>query len=1262
MKSFFALFRKTWSVPHFLPVFPAIALLAAGLAYSMGVEAACSPYRDKVVINEVRVSTQSGTPSFLELKVLDPSVLSATNSFEGWKVVVYGGSFGNKGEATVKSVVTSSTKNTCGQTAIWLQIPDSDVGNKLTWNGNDPADVNIVLWDSGAGTKGQIVDIARVRSPATSYYGTTTYDACPEIEDALPASGTNNTRYDAVAGSGNSAKDYFRNPDGTGLWGGTANSAGSETICESNQGSGAGTFGLAKSPLSTLATTNSEFSYTLYAVNGATAVTNPASVIITDVLPTGTEFVSCTASPGTTSGVSAGPIGTCTHNGTGTVTWTVGAMAANKTYLVTLTVKATTGGSKTNSDTSNVGVNIPATYAAPVKIPAAEYRMDESSWSATAGAVAEAGNAYDGTAVNDGGLPTTSAGKICNAGNFDPGYVTVPYNAALNPANATFSFWVYPTSRPSAAPIIAKYSNSSYDYVAWIDSNGYLKFGWGSYFWLIPTPANTLTTSSTIPLNTWTHVVVTFDATNDRQRIYLNGNATPAASTAIAASMPSSANPLVIGYSAPSAWPSNFRFDGKIDEVKIFDAVLSTIEIATIYANENTGTKNFDGSTRTCPTSGHNHIRAYLDNNTSALTCSPRAISAIACNDASCTTRYTSDVSVTLNPGGTAATIPANGTGTPSVAQLTAGAAAVTLGASTPSASGSPTFRCFAGTVATPGTEIPGDCNITFSNAGLFVSVPHHRSCDTSILTITAAKTDDTTKKCVPAFDGGNNRDIKLRFGYTNPNSAASPAIVPTVGSASPPTTSLATGSDQTLPLAFTNGIATTNFRYQDAGSLTITARYSGSAETGDAGLSMDTILSNTSHINPFVVVPQGFVLSGIPTPPLVAGSPFNVTVTAKNNCSPSATTQNFAGTVVLTSSNPLPGTGNATAINQNLTVSSGGTVSANTTWNEVGTIDLTATATNYLSSGLNVTGSQTAVGRFQPAYFDTIVTPGCGTSPTWFTYAGLSGTSPLAGQPITKIEVKAKRFGGDSNDSTNTANYAGATWAKAVTLSDANAGSGTLTNGSLTAANFVSGKASRTDVAYAFSNKETAPYTLAIRAIDNDTPAVSSGGHAEGNTVMRSGRLRLSNAFGSEKTNLSIPIQLHYWSGQTWVSNNADTCTSLATGNFKLTGAKAGTSALSVVWISPGTGALTLSAPTPVAPPGTSTGSVAVCADLGPDPPITTPATGVVCAATTPAAMPWLQSKWPPGTAYNNDPSAKATFGIYSPETKKTIHVREAY
>lgn len=161
----------------------------------------------------------------------------------------------------------------------------------------------------------------------------------------------------------------------------------------------------------------------------------------------------------------------------------------------------------------------------------------------------------------------------------------------------------------------------------------------------------------------------------------------------------------------------------------------------------------------------------------------------------------------------------------------------------------------------------------------------------------------------------------------------------------------------------------------------------------------------------------------------------------------------------------------------------------------------------------------------------------------------------------------------------------------------------------------------------------------------------------------LRYGRLKLSNVFGTDKANLGVPVQAQYWSGLTWVQNAADSCTPIAKAAVKLTGALSASNTVSAdVTLSGGGATFLLKCPYATCPfPGTPspalTGTVGLCVDLGAD-----PALGVVCAASTSAALPYLQGKWPPGSNYDNDPSARATFGVYAPETRKTVHVRELY
>jgi MSHA biogenesis protein MshQ len=153
----------------------------------------------------------------------------------------------------------------------------------------------------------------------------------------------------------------------------------------------------------------------------------------------------------------------------------------------------------------------------------------------------------------------------------------------------------------------------------------------------------------------------------------------------------------------------------------------------------------------------------------------------------------------------------------------------------------------------------------------------------------------------------------------------------------------------------------------------------------------------------------------------------------------------------------------------------------------------------------------------------------------------------------------------------------------------------------------------------------------------------------------MRSGRLRLSNAFGSERAALQMPVQAQYWSGNSWVINNADNCTALAANAFALSGGIAANTSAAAVALAGGNGTLTLAAPT-----GAVTGSVDVAANLG------TAGNDQSCLGAhggTAANLPWLRSQNGNCAAtFDRDPSARATFGIYSPETRRSIHVRELF
>jgi len=202
--------------------------------------------------------------------------------------------------------------------------------------------------------------------------------------------------------------------------------------------------------------------------------------------------------------------------------------------------------------------------------------------------------------------------------------------------------------------------------------------------------------------------------------------------------------------------------------------------------------------------------------------------------------------------------------------------------------------------------------------------------------------------------------------------------------------------------------------------------------------------------------------------------------------------------------------------------------------------------------------------------------------------------------------------------------------------------------------------------VSYAFTTKATAPQNLLLRASNGaaGTALISSSSGTEATLALRSGRLRLSNAFGSASAALQLAAVTEYWSGSAWLLNSADSCTSLAGASVGLSNPRGATGAASTATssagalaISNGSGTLTLAAPSPAG----SSLSLDLAINLG------STGTDQSCQAahpaTTGAAKPWLRAQNGSCAATaDRDPAARASFGIFAPETRKTIHVRDVF
>lgn len=277
------------------------------------------------------------------------------------------------------------------------------------------------------------------------------------------------------------------------------------------------------------------------------------------------------------------------------------------------------------------------------------------------------------------------------------------------------------------------------------------------------------------------------------------------------------------------------------------------------------------------------------------------------------------------------------------------------------------------------------------------------------------------------------------------------------------------------------------------------------------------------------------------------------------------------------------------------------------------------ATATNYF-------------GRFIPDHFDTVVTQGCSTGA--FTYA----TQPF------NTQITARNFSG-----VRTQNYdSAASFSKNLVLSDANAvATGSLASASVAASAFSAGIANATP-SFNFNTAKTAPAAIRLHSLDLDNVASST---TEGTANIRSGRLYLQNAYGSELLPLPVPLEAQYWNGTSYIRNQQDSCTivpasSVAMGPYKNNLAACETQ----LGYSSGTGNLVngVARNLRLTKPGAgNNGSVDLTLNL-------TSASGNTCNTATASAASTANIPW-----FGANPSARATFGIYK---TPIIYLRENF
>ncbi len=989
------------------------------------------------------------------------------------------------------------------------------------------------------------------------------------------------------------------------------------------------------------------------------------------------------------------------------------------TLLVAEEFRATAGLTGTRVATAadnavNIGQSIVLSARTTAPSPVAEYRLDETTWNGTAGEVLDSsGNGLNGTSAGAAQTTTTNA-YLCRSGQFNgtTSRVDVADNALLDiRSTLTVTAWIRPGAIPAAE--LKSFLSKDDNYEFHIATNGRVNWWWNGG------AAELFTANNTVAVNQWTFVAFVF--TRGGQSIYVGGPSSAAALSQSGTDQQQLAQntlKLQIGDDQDFSGGAR-RWNGLIDEVRIYDYALTQTEVEAIRT-----------STRTCPTL----LSAFaVTSSATASTCVAQSVTIRAIDALGNTIPgYTGTVnlSASIARGGWAASptsgpVTENGNTNDGIASYTFRAAdngQATLLLSNQSASNLTVTATDSITVSATGVSAAiafRDNAFVVDSTDALANVPVAGRPHAMRVTLWRRDTSQTPANCAVATDYGSNRTLKAWYtaNASHPAGATAPSINggAALGTAVPGATNLS--------LAFTAGVATFNLTTADVGKYTLNLRddtrtFAGAVDIDGSSPTLTVrpfALAITNVQKGATVNPEGSATAGSRF--IVAGDTFSATVggylwavadDANNDGVPDAgsvfinngLTPRFAWATQLASSNnasffsPTGGTLGTLSGTTGLAIanySGGAATVADLRYPEVGSIGLTATATGYLNtSGVDLTGNAVnatsgqavRVGRFYPNNFalltGAVVTPFCGSAVAGFTYMD---------QPALTLN-----FGLEARNLLNapTVNYRSTVYnVGTVSYVAENADAGVNLGGRLSgipAVVWTNGVYTVNTTGAIFGRPTVAPIpdgpfeSLLFGAIvtdpdgarvaspDLNASAVGCGGGCDARRIdaiptrMRFGRLRIGNALGSPAIALPVPITLEYWNGTGFVRNALDSCTRLTNTSIGFGNFQSGLAACNTSGTPTGANAITFSGGQAtnfrLSPP-TVRGSVDLTVNLR------TTATGNTCSAgassaASAASQAWLLGNWGALT-YDQSPVGRASFGQFSNATD-IIYQREQY
>ena len=825
-----------------------------------------------------------------------------------------------------------------------------------------------------------------------------------------------------------------------------------------------------------------------------------------------------------------------------------------------------------------------------------KWSMDESSWTDTLNEVVDSsGNAYHGTPTNDpttnntnsaiGGTPGT-----CNYGHFDDAgtsngdYVGLPSFPNLS-ENFTVTAWINTNNNSAKGQRIFaddEYNNGGFALSLGDGGTGRLRF----YSRNI-NPVVLDGSIGTIQNNTWYFVAAVADISNGTRTIYVYDDSGALIETTTAShtgTWGSDTGISSIGGETNNGETSS-RFSGDIDEVQVFSGAMAQATVAT-----------FVSEVHSCPLpTGLDHFE-FISLPSSGSTCTALNVQIIACSDTNtpCTPyNYSGDVvtSTSSNIGDWSVISGAGGVNTGAANDGSAiytftNESSVTL-ALEHTASSAITLNV----KESSSTKNTTSGTITFSdNAFEITEDPITVAGKDQQLTINMVARDPVTGNCatVTGYSGNKDLDWWLAPAAEDPPTA----ISPTIGGQSLTDTS---ASAITETVSFVLGVSSVILESTDVGKYALMVRdASGSYASGNIdgasdiltvkpfGIAFDGIVDNSSSANPAGTSAAGgdFISAGTAFTFDIGAYRYQASDDANGDGVPdngsditnNGVTQAFAAptNIAIASYSPAAATlaGSFTPTSIASTTFSGGKAHITSAeYGEVGSIQLQANVTNYLSDATaNFTTQSQNIGRFYP---DRVIVFGSvdedALCSDGFIYMGedaLDVDFLIEAQNAHGVRTEhydnAASYGylsdiefvaedGD-NGSTNLASRLSfsnsAVWDKGNMLLSVNNG---VFNRDV-AVDFVENLQLGLQVTNLGAlNDNVNIDNLDINPVQTGSCSSAANCNAKkllGTVDMRYGRARIENAFGPETHDLPIPLYVEYFNGSSFVLNTDDNCT----------------------------------------------------------------------------------------------------------------------